>query len=165
MDPLANPDAIVTLTVNRYLSVTQGVMVTSGANPDVVADLTLDANRRVTKLSNNAFEVTGSDDQGSRPLDIQFQVLPADAYAAVGLVIKNLHNIDEGNQHLGKPWADVKVGSGTNDNQVTVTDKARKKNTTPSIPYGVYVLIKPKAAAADFPVGDVGVIDPLWTNR
>ena len=37
--------------------------------------------------------------------------------------------------------------------------------TTPSITYAIYVVIKPRAAGDDFPLGDIGVIDPLWINR
>jgi hypothetical protein len=160
-DPLVNPEAIITLTVKRYLSVTQGVMTTSGANPDVDAVLIQDGNGRVRQQGANAFEVSGSNEHGNAPVDILFRVLPCGDYRAVDLVVKNLQNIPEG----GPSWDTVRVGSGTNDHEVTVTDKARKQPATTSITYGVYVLIKPKAAAADYPVGDVGVIDPFITNR
>lgn len=161
VDPLTIPEAIITLTVNRYLSVTQGVMTTSGANPDVVADLIQDGNGRVRKHGANAFEVDGSNEHGNNPVDIRFRILPEGAYRALDLVVKNLQNIAEG----GPSWDTVKVGSGANDNEVTVTDRTCKQPTTTSITYGVYVLIKPKSPAADYPVGDVGVIDPFITNR
>lgn len=156
-DPLANPEALITLTVRRYVSLTQGEMVTSGAHPDVEADLVQNANGRARKQSNHAFEVDGSNEQGNAPIDIRFRILPDGAYDAVGLVVKNLQNVAEG----GTAWERVRV----NGNEVTVTDRARKKDPTPSITYAVYVLVSPRVPTEDFPVGDVGVIDPLITNR
>jgi hypothetical protein len=161
---LANPLVIVTLTVNRYVSLTQGTMVTTGAVPDVVANLTQDGGGRAKMLANSAFEVDQSNKDGDKPVDILFRILPGPngaEYTAIDLIIKNLQNIDEG----GESWIDVKVGSGSNANEVTVTDKARKKDVTTSITYGVYVIIRPKSAGVDYPVGDFGMIDPLFTNR
>lgn len=158
VDPLAQPDAIIELAVNRYLSVTQGLMGTSGANPDVVATLIQDAKGRIKKQGTGGlFEVTGSNAQGSNKLDVLFRILPPEAYDVVDLVIKNLQNIDEG----GTAWDNVRK----NRNEVTVTDHARKQDPTPSITYAIYVVIKPRAAGDDFPLGDIGVIDPLWINR
>lgn len=158
---LTAADAIITLTVNRFVSVTQGKMVTSGANPDVISALTLSGGR-VSRLSNHSFEVTGGNPQGSNPLVVQIEVLPADAYAAVGLIIKNVQNANEGGVIS---WDSVNVGSGANDNKITVKDKAPLPAGTTSIVYELYMLIKPKYAVADCPVGDIGLIDPLWTNR
>lgn len=162
MDALGNPDAVVTLTVDRYLSVTQGVMTTAGANPDVTTALRPGGNSRVSRQGNNAFEVSGGNPQGNNPLDLQFEVLPCDRYTAAGLVVKNLHNISEGGV---TSWDDVRVGSGANDNTVTVRDKAPLPAGTPSITYAVYVLIRPRHPGADLPVGDYGLIDPFFTNR
>jgi hypothetical protein len=159
MDPLANPDAIIQLTVNRYLSLTQGKMVTTGAGPDVTTTL-VQGGGRVTRLSNGAFEVNGGDPQGRNPVVIQFEVLPPDTYAAVGLIVKNLHNVPDG----GNSWDQVVYPGGVNDNKVIVRDRVPVPQGAP-ISYELYVLIKPKAAAADFPVDDIGLIDPLFTNR
>jgi hypothetical protein len=157
----ANPDVVITFTVSRYLSVTQGTMLTKGANPDVTTDLVLDAAGRVSRPNNGSFEATGSDPQGNNPFVVQIEVLPANAYAVKDLIIRNVHNINEG----GVAWDDVRVGEGLNDNKVTLKDRGRKPVNVASIAYELYLLIKPKQAPADFPVGDVGLIDPLWTNR
>lgn len=159
MDLLPNPDAIIRLTVNRYLSATQGRMLTSGANPDVTTTL-VQGGGRVNWLSNGAYEVTGGDPHGNNPLVIQIEIQPAEAFAAVGLVVRNLYNVPDG----GNAWDQVSVGSGANDNKITVRDRVPLPQGNP-ISYELYVLIKPKQAAADFPVGDVGLIDPLFTNR
>ncbi len=97
--PLTNPEAIITLTVNRYLSVTQGVMTTSGANPDVDADLIQDGNGRVRKQGNNAFEVSGSNEHGNSPVDILFRILPEGSYKALDLVVKNLQTSRKAARH------------------------------------------------------------------
>ena len=158
---LAAPDVVITFTVNRYLSVTQGTMLTSGANPDITTDLVSDTTGRVSRPNNGSFEATGSDPQGNNPFVVQIQVLPAAAYAVENLIIRNVHNVSEG----GVAWDDVRVGSGLHDNKVTLTDRGRKPANVASIAYELYLLIKPKQAASDFPVGDVGLIDPLWTNH
>jgi hypothetical protein len=158
---LTNPDAIITFTVGRFLSVTQGTMVTSGASPDVTSAL-VQGGGRVSRLNNNSFEVAGGNPQGNNPLVLQFEVLPADKYAAVGLIIKNLHNVSEGGV---TSWDSVNVGSGVNDNKVTVTDRVPLPAGTASITYEVYMLVRPKQAVDGFPIGDVGLIDPLFTNR
>ena len=108
MDLLANPDAIIRFTVNRFLSVTQGTMWTSGPNPDVISDLLQDAAGRVRRLSNSSFEVSGGDAQGNNPLVLQLEVWPADAYAAVSVIIRNVHDVSEGGQI---PWDQVVVGN------------------------------------------------------
>lgn len=161
MELMANLDVVITFTVNRYLSATQGKMVTSGANPDVITNLVSDTTGRVSRPSNDSFEATGSDPRGNKPFVVQIEVLPADAFAVEALIIKNVQNISEG----GVAWDDVRVGSGGNDNKVTLKDHGRKPVNVASIPYELYLLIKPKQAIADFPVGDVGLIDPRWTNR
>jgi hypothetical protein len=153
------PDAIVTLNVVRYRSVTQGKMLTSVADPDVTCTLTQDAGGRVKQTGPDRFEVSGGDPQGKNPLSVQFRVLPELDYAAAGLIIENLHGTADNGS-----WDSVTVGSGTNDNTVTVTDRVRLPQSTP-IEYRVYVFVRPKQAIADFPVGDVGLIDPLWSNR
>lgn len=161
MELTANPDVIITFTVNRYLSVTQGTMLTSGANPDVTTSLVSDLTGRVSRQSNDTFEATGSDPQGNKPFVVQIEVLPADAFSVEGLIIKNIQNINEG----GVAWDDVRVGSGQNDNKVTLKDHGRKPASVTSIAYELYLLIRPKQEIVDFPVGDVGLIDPRWTNR
>jgi hypothetical protein len=161
MELTANPDVVITFAVNRYLSVTQGTMLAPGANPDVTADLVSDATGRVSRRSNGSFEATGSDPPGNNPFVVQIEVLPAGAFAVEDLIIRNVHNISEG----GVAWDDVRVGSGANDYTVTLKDRGRKPANVASIAYELYLLIKPKQAIADFPVGDVGLIDPLWTNR
>jgi hypothetical protein len=161
MELAANPDVVITFTVNRYLSVTQATMSTSGANPDVTTALVFDATGRVSRPSNSSFEATGSDPQGNNPFVVQIEVLPADAFAVEDLIIRNVNSVSEG----GVAWDDVRVGSGANDNKVTLKDRGRKPANVPSIAYELYLLVKPKQPGADFPVGDVGLIDPLWTNR
>jgi len=158
VDTLAQPDATIELDVKHFLSVTQGLMATSGADPDVVATLVDDAKGRVRKLGKGGaiFEVDGSNASGNK-LDIRFRVLPIDDYDAVDLIVKNMQNIDEG----GTAWDNVRFSR----NEVIVTDHARKKDPTPSITYAIYVVIKPRATRNDFALGDIGVIDPLWTNR
>lgn len=161
MELAAPADVVITFTVNRYLSVTQGTMLTSGANPDVTTALIFDASGRVSRPNNGSFEATGSDPQGNNPFVVQIEVLPAGAYAVESLIIRNVYNINEG----GVAWDDVRVGSGALDNKVTLKNRGRKPANVGSIAYELYLLIKPKQAIADFPVGDVGLIDPLWTNH
>ena len=161
MELAANPDAIITLTVNRYLSVTQGTMVTARANPDVTSALVADAGNRISRKSNNSFEITGGDPHGNNPLVLRIEVLPAESYAAVGLIVKNVNNVSEGGI---TSWDSMNVGNGAHDNSVTVTDKAPLPQGTQSITYELYMLIRPKANAADYPVGDIGLIDPRISN-
>jgi hypothetical protein len=155
----SNPDATVTFTVNTYASVTQGIMSTKTDPPDVVTAVQ-DNSGRVSKMSNGSFEVSGSAAQGN-PLVLQFEVLPADAYAIVGVIIQNLSGVSEG----GTPWDTIIIGSGASANKMTLRDVARKPTSASSIDYEIYLLIKPKQAATNFPVGDYGLIDPVWTNR
>ena len=161
MDLMTSSEAIITLTVNRYMSITQGKMVTSGANPDVISALTQNTGNRVTRLNNGSFQVTGGNPQGNNPLVLRIEVLPKDDYAAVGLVIRNVHNISEGGV---VSWDSFNVGTGANDNSVVVKDNAPLPAGTSSITYELYMLIKPRAAVADLPLGDIGMIDPLITN-
>jgi hypothetical protein len=156
MELATNPDVIIRFTVNRYQSVTQGTMLTSGADPDVLTLLVTDGGGRVTRPSNGSFVATGSDPGGNKFV-VQIEVLPENAYAVEDLIIRNLHNVNEG----GVAWDDVKI----NNNKVTLTDHARKPANVVSIEYNLYLLIKPKQDIAGFPVGDVGLIDPLWSNR
>ncbi len=155
----SNPDATVTFTVNTYASVTQRIMSTKTEPPDVVTALQDNSGGRVSRVSNGGFTVSGSAAQGN-PLVLQFEVLPADAYAIEGVIIKNLSGISEG----GTPWDTIIIGSGANDNKMTLRDVARKPSTATSIDYEIYLLIKPKQATTNLPVGDYGLIDPVWTN-
>lgn len=155
------PDAIITFTVKRYLSVTQGTMVTSGASPDVTTNLIQDTTGRVSRLSNGSFEVTGGNPQGNNPLVVQLEVLPYNDYAIEGLIIKNLSGVSEG---VAKPFDPVIIHTGRDDNKVTLTDLVAVPSGV-SITYGLYLLIKPKQPGADFRSSDFGLIDPLWTNR
>lgn len=160
MDLTANPDVVITFTVTQYQSVTQGTMLTSGASPQVTTALVQDSTARVTRLNNGAFEVSGGGPQGN-PLVVLLEVLPADAYAVAGVIIRNLNSVNEG----GTAWDQVIVGSGSNDNRVTLRDVARKPTSVAAIDYELLLLVKPKQFSADFPIGDFGLIDPLWTNR
>jgi hypothetical protein len=155
----SNPDATVTFTVANYMSVTQGQMSTSAGTPDVTTALQ-DTSGRVTRNSNGSFTVSGSSPTGN-VLVLQFEVLPYGSYSIVDLIIKNISNINEG----GVAWDSIIIGSGANDNKVTLRDIARKPSTATSIDYEIYLLIRPKADMTWFPIGDYGLIDPLWTNN
>lgn len=154
----SNPDAVITFTVNNYVSVTQRTMLTSGSTPDVVTSLQ-DQSGRVTRVSNGSFKVSGSSPTGNA-LVLQFEVLPGDLYAIERLIIKKLSNISEG----GVVWDMIIYGSGGNDNKMTLRDIARKPSAA-AIDYELYLLIRPKQSPEGFPIGDLGLIDPLWTNN
>jgi hypothetical protein len=163
MDTLTNPDAIIRFTVERFISVTQGTMMTSGAVPDVKSTLVDDYNGRVKMLSNSSFELTGADATGRNGLWLQLEVVSDDqdvSYDVVEMIIKNVNNVNEG----GDAWDQVKVGN-PKDNMVTLRNHGRKPDPVSSIPYEIYLLIKPVGTVPGYPIGDVGLIDPLWTNR
>jgi hypothetical protein len=155
----SNPDTVITFTVNNYVSVTQGTMSTSASPPDVVTALVSNTSGRVTRVSNGSFTVSGSA-PGGNPIVLKFEVLPEGVYSLEGVIIKNVNNINEG----GVPWDQVIIGSGANDNKVTLRDFARKPSTDP-VDYRIYLLICPKQNPQGFPVGDFGLIDPLWSNQ
>ena len=156
----SNPDAVVTFTVNNYVSATQRKMLTTGPSPDVVTALVSDASGRVTRNSDGSFSVSGSA-PGGNPLVLQFEVLPEGLYAVAGLIIENRSNTNEG----GVAWDSIIIGNGTNDNKVTLRDIARKPSTATNIEYEIYLMIRPKQDPPWFPIGDFGLIDPLWTNN
>jgi hypothetical protein len=161
---LANPDAVITLTVNRFLSATQGqVMSTAGSNPDVTTALSIDTTGRVSWRSNNEFELSGGDPQGNHPITLHFVVLSKEIYAAVDLVVRKLTPISTG----GTEWDQLTVGNGANDNVIAVRDHGRVPSPTQPITYEFYMFIKRRRMDndEDFPFGDIGVIDPLWINR
>ena len=107
-----------------------------------------------------SFSVSGSTNSGN-PLVLQFEVLPAGAYEIKDLIIKNLNNINAG----GTEWDTIIFGQGQHDYKVTLRDLACKPSSVASIDYEIYLLIKPKQDPESFPVGDYGLIDPLWTNN
>ncbi len=156
----SNPDATIRFTVSNYVSATQGTMSTKPANPDVDTELVAGSSPRVTKNNNGSFSVSGSTNSGN-PLVLQFEVLPAGAYEIKDLIIKNLNNINAG----GTEWDTIIFGQGQHDYKVTLRDLARKPSSVASIDYEIYLLIKPKQDPESFPVGDYGLIDPLWTNN
>ena len=156
MELTANPDAVITLTVNNYKSVTQGMMLTTGTSPDVTADLLPGGSSRVTKKSNNLFEVSQGSSVGNH-LDLQIEVRPAGTYDAVGLIIRDPSNGNAGSDY----WDDCRVGNGSSAHVVTVRDKG-KVDPGSSITYELYMLIKTKVP--DGPLSDYGLIDPKITN-
>lgn len=161
---LTNPDATITFTVKRlrFRSATQGlVMVTSGSDPDVITALTSDSTGRVSQRNNNEFELSGSGPQGNK-IDLEFVVEPEDEYTAVDLVIKRITSTSEG----GVAWDDLKIHNNGKKNTIAVKDHGRVPNPTQQpITYEIYMFIKRNSAGDDYPIGDIGVIDPLWTNR
>ena len=59
-----HPDPVATLSVSRFMSMTHAVMmVTSGPNPDVTSAWVPDAANRISRKSNNSFDVRGGDPQ------------------------------------------------------------------------------------------------------
>ncbi len=154
---LAFADTIITLRVDNFVSVTQGVMVTSGASPDVVSALTL-PHARVTRISNHAFEVKGGTSDGN-PLSVRIEILPREQFDAVGLFIRKLSNVPV----VGIDWDDYRVGNSNYSNAVTVRDRCVVSGGVP-VTYEVYLVIKRKAAGAGFPLGDLGLIDPKISN-
>jgi hypothetical protein len=156
----SNPDAVITFTVDNYVSVMQRKMLTAGMSPDVTATLVSDSSGRVTRVSNGSFTVSGSAPGGNH-LVFRLEVLPAGDYEIKGVIIKNLSNTNEG----GVAWDQVIIGSGANDNKVTLRDIGKKPSGVTSIEYQLCLLIKPKQDPEWYPVGDFGLIDPLWTNN
>jgi hypothetical protein len=158
---LASPDAVITFTINRFLSATQGqVMLTSLSNPDVTTDLTVNTTGRVTRKSNNEFELSGGNPHGN-PLTLHLVVLPKADYAAVDLVIRKVTPVAEG----GTAWDQLTIGNGANDNVISVRDHGRVPDPAQPITYEFYMFIRRRDAGSDYPFGDIGVIDPLWTNH
>lgn len=155
----SNPDAVITFTVNNYVSVTQRTMSTSASTPDVVTALQDNSGGRVNRVSNGSFMVSGGGPSGN-VLVLQFEVLPGDLYAIERLIIKKLSNISEG----GVAWDSIIYGNGANDNTMTLRDIVRIPSGQP-IEYELYLLIRPKQNPEGFPIGDLGLIDPLWTNN
>jgi hypothetical protein len=80
----------------------------------------------------------------------------------LSLIIENVSNVSEGGVIS---WDQVVVGIGVNDNKITLRDRAPLPVGTSFIAYELYMLIRPRNAGADFPVGDVGLIDPVFNNR
>lgn len=156
----SNPDAVITFTVNNFVSVTQRTMSTSTSTPDVVTAFQDNSGGRVTRVGNGSFRVSGSSPTGNA-LVLQFEVLPGDLYAIERLIIKKLSNISEG----GVAWDSIIYGSGANANKMTLRDIARKPSSAPAVDYELYLLIRPKQDPDGFPIGDLGLIDPLWTNN
>ena len=157
MELASSSDATITLKVDRFISVRQGTMWTSGTSPEVTATLTANPSGRASQSSNHSFEVTGSTPGGS-PLDLRIEVLPFAQYEAVGLIVTDPSGTVAGSAH----WDNCKVGDGANANAVTVRDWCRKGAATPPDPYRLYMLIKTKVP--DGQLGDYGLIDPLITN-
>lgn len=153
---LAAADATITFTVNRYLSVTQGKMLTTGAFPDVEVKLLSSGSGRVTMNSNKSFEVSGGTQAGNQ-LVLELQVLPSRLYDAVGLIIRDPSNANAGSAF----WDDCRVGNGSNSHIVTVRDKGKVDAGIP-ITYELYFLIKTKDPAGA--LSDYGLIDPKIIN-
>lgn len=151
--------AVIEFTVNNFVSVRQGgVMRTSGMTPDVVTSLTVNTTPpKIAQPNNSTFEFTRA---GGPPVSLAFVVQPEADYAAVGLIVQKLTSGSDG----GGVWDQVTVGNGPNDNVVYVRNTG-KPDASPPMSYEVYLLVRRRNAGDDFPIGDVGVIDPLWINR
>ncbi len=156
IDDLAVAAATITLTVDNFVSVTQGMMVTSGANPDVRTAVS--AHARVVRTSNDSFAVSGGS-PGGNVLVLRIEVLPSLLYDAVGLFIRKLSDVDVGPDD----WDDYRVGTFLNSNAVTLRDWCKVPSGSTAVDYEIYMLIKRKAASAGFPLG-IGLIDPKITN-
>lgn len=153
--------AVIEFTVKNFISLRQrGIMQTSGSNPDVDTRLTLDAKNRITQQGNAAFTF---DRAGGAPVTLAFAVFGADPneeYTAVDLIVQKTTADDDG----GGVWDSRVVGNGPNANTVYVRNRGRPDHK-PVITYSIYLLVRRVDAGADYPLGDIGVIDPLWTNR
>jgi hypothetical protein len=61
---VASPDPVITLSVNRFMSMTQEMMmVASGPNPDATSAWVPDLGNRISRKSNNSFDVRGGNPQ------------------------------------------------------------------------------------------------------
>lgn len=154
----SNPNlAVITLTVNRFVSVLQGTMMLTADPPkDVDSDLLVKPSR-VSRLDNSTFEFVAA---GGPAVQLAFAVLPAEDYAVVGLFVRRTSADPDG----GGVWDNVIVGNGFNDNVVYVRNKGRPSHLPPAT-YEVYMLVRRRDAGEDYPAGDIGVIDPVWINR
>lgn len=154
--------AVIEFTVNRFVSVRQGsMMLTSGSPPDVTTDLRLNATGRVTRTGNDEFVQSG----GGPPVDLAFAVFSSDPtieYSAVGLFAQKVTPVDDS----GSVWDPVvTVGNGINEHVIFVKNKGKPDPTVSEIKYRIFMLVRQKNAGADYPLGDIGVIDPSWINR
>lgn len=159
----SNPHlAVIEFTVKRFVSVRQGsMMLTSGSPPDVTTDLRLNATGRVTRMGNDEFVQSG----GGPPIDLALAVIssdPAIQYAAVGFFVQQVTAVVDGS---GVWDPKVDVGNGPNEHVIFVKNKGKPDPGVPEIKYRIYMLIRQKNAGADYPLGDIGVIDPSWINR
>jgi len=155
--------AVIEFTVNKFVSVRQGaMMLTAGSPPDVTTDLSANASGRVVRTDNDRFVFNKS---GGPALDLAFAVFSSDTsieYAAVGLIIQKVTSAHDG----GGVWDPVvTVGNGPNEHVIYAKNKGKPDSSLPDIEYRIYMLIRQKHAGADYPIGDVGVIDPSWINR
>ena len=82
-------------------------------------------------------------------------------YAAVGLFVQKVSSADDG----GNVWDRVTVGNGPYEHVIYTKDNGKPTSSSSDIEYRIYMLIRQKNAGADYPLGDIGVIDPSWINR
>jgi hypothetical protein len=155
-----NPNlAVIEFTVNRFVSVRQGAMMFTADPPkDVVSSLASNTTPpRLSMPNNDTFDFLVGN---GPPVQLAFAVLPGDEYAAVGLFVQKVSADPDG----GGVWDGLTVGNGINDNAIYVKNKGRRQDLPPST-YRIYMLVRKRNSGEDFPLGDVGVIDPVWINR
>jgi len=158
----SNPNlAVITFEIKegRFVSVLQGkMMLTADPPKDVVSDLSVNTTPpRLTRPDNGTFEFAAA---GGPPIELAFAVLPAEQYAAAGLFVRKTSPDPDG----GGVWDNVIVGNGVNDNVVYVKNRGKPAHLLPAT-YEVYMLVRRRDAGDDYPLGDIGVIDPVWINR
>jgi len=154
-----NPNqALITFTVNTFVSIRQGkMMLTADPPKHVSSDLTANTNpSRLSRPNNDTFDFTVGN---GPPVQLMFAVEPYAEYAAVDLFVQK---VTSGND--GGAWDNLHVGTGQHDNVIYVRNKGKPADAGP-FEYRVYMLIRRRDAGADYPLGDIGVIDPIWINR
>jgi hypothetical protein len=152
--------AVIQFAVKNFVSLRHGAMMLTADPPkDVASSLTTsEAPPRVSMPDNDTFEFIRG---GGPPISLAFAVLPEDEYAAVGLFVQKMSSEDDG----GGVWDGLTVGNGPNDNVIYSRNTGRPVPSMPPITYKIYMLVRRRNAGADYPVGDIGVIDPVWVNR
>ncbi|MCV2370503.1 hypothetical protein [Roseateles oligotrophus] len=154
----------ITLTVNTFISVTEGAMQTGGTNPNVGVQVDAGSSSRVTLNNDGSLRVTGGDPTGSKTLTLNVTVLsantdPASAYyPVVGLIVKQTTVGAE----VSNAWGSYTVGTGAAFNTLQVLDKDTVPVGAGSVSYEFFVLIQTPTAAGS--IGDYGLIDPRITN-
>ncbi|MBT9490907.1 MAG: hypothetical protein IV107_00850 [Paucibacter sp.] len=152
----------ITLTVNSFVSITQGWMQTGGVNPAVTVQLDAGSSPRITLNNDSSLNVTGGDPTGSKGLALTITVVPAltkpvtPNFSVVGLIVKQT----TGGASIANAWGSYSVGPG--GNVLQVNDNAVVPGASGSVSYEFYVLIQTPSAPGS--LGDFGLIDPRITN-